>query len=70
MPEVAVIEVSDWLIEHTPDFCFELAGHSVKCQSGRHLGSRYAVDPLESSVFDYLPESAFRKVRNTSDFSR
>ena len=30
IPDVAAIEVSDWLIEHTPEFCFESAGHSLR----------------------------------------
>lgn len=70
IPEVAVIEISDWLIEHTPDFRFEIAGHSVKCHPGRHLGSQYPVDPLEGVVFDYLPESMFQQIRNAEDFAR
>lgn len=70
IPEVAVIEISDWLIEHTPELRFEIAGHSVKCKSGRHLGSRYPVDPMDDVVFDYLPESHFSKVRNSTDFAR
>ena len=70
VPEVAVIEVSDWLIQHTPELRIEVAGHSVPCQSGKHLGSRYPVDPWEGVVFDYLPESYFSKVKNADDFPR
>ena len=70
IPDVAAIEVSGWLIEHTSEFCFESAGHSVKCSPGQHLGSRYPVDPLEDMVFDYLPESMFPRVKNTADFAR
>ena len=70
VPEVAVIEVSEWLIENTPELRIEVAGHSVLCQSGNQLGSRYPVDPWEGVVFDYLPESMFGKVRNAYDFSR
>ncbi len=70
MPNVAVIEVSDWLIEHTAELCVEAAGLSVKCSSGRHLGSRYPCDPLEDFVFDYLPERMFGRVKNATDFPR
>jgi hypothetical protein len=70
MPEVAVIDVSDWLIEHTLELCFDTAGLRVKCSSGPQLGSRYPCDPLEAVVFDYLPESMLTKVRNVSDFAR
>lgn len=70
VPEVAIIEVSDWLIQNTPELCFESVGHSIQCQRGRHLGSRYAVDPWKGVVFDYLPERMFEKVRNAGDFAR
>ena len=70
MPEVAVIDVSDWLIEHTLELCFDNAGLRVKCSSGPQLGSRYPCDPLEEVIFDYLPESMLAKVRNVSDFAR
>jgi hypothetical protein len=70
VPEVAEIEVSEWLIQNTPELHVESVGHSVPCQSGLHLGSRYPVDPLEGVVFDYLPESMFHKVRNPEDFAR
>lgn len=70
MPEVAVIEVSDWLVQHTPELCFDTAGLRAKCDSGRQLGSRYPCDPLEGVLFDYLPESMFTRVRNVADFAR
>jgi hypothetical protein len=70
MPEVAVICVSDWLIQNTTELCFDSAGLRHKCSPGQHLGSRYPVDPLEDMVFDYLPESMFTKVRNVADFGR
>jgi hypothetical protein len=70
MPEVAVIEVSDWLVQHTPELCFDIAGLRAKCNSGRQLGSRYPCDPLEDVLFDYLPESMFTRVRNAADFGR
>jgi hypothetical protein len=70
MPEVAVIDVSDWLIQHTADLCFDTAGLRAKCNSGPQLGSRFPCDPLEDVIFDYLPESMFTKVRNAADFAR
>ena len=32
MPSVAAIELSDWLIEHTQDLCFEVVGARIKCK--------------------------------------
>src|SRR5438874_5189421 len=60
MPQVAVIEVSDWLIENTPELRFDVAGLRTPCRSGLQLGSRYIVDPEQDMVFDYLPESLMR----------
>src|SRR5205085_6595909 len=70
VPQVEVIEIFDWLIEHTVELRMETAGFSVKCSSGRHLASRYPCDPLEDFVFDYLPEDMFERVRNAADFPR
>ncbi|HZU33806.1 MAG TPA: HipA family kinase [Candidatus Angelobacter sp.] len=71
MPEVVVIEVSDWLIGNSPDLYVENAGHNMPCSSGLQLGSRYVVNPEKEMVFDYLPESLMQKnIRNLQDFAR
>jgi hypothetical protein len=57
MPQVEVIEVSDWLIANTPDLRIELAGVSLPCSTGLQLASRYVADPGQEIVFDYLPET-------------
>jgi len=33
MPQVEVIEVSEWLIEHTGELRIQLAGHSIPCRN-------------------------------------
>lgn len=70
MPEVAVIEVSEWLIEHTPELRIESAGHCVPCSSGLQCGTRFVCDPTQGQVFDYLPESMVSRIRNLTDFAR
>jgi hypothetical protein len=70
MAEVAVLEVSDWLVQNTPELCFDTAGLRAKCNSGPQLGSRFPCDPMEDVIFDYLPESMLTKVRNVTDFAR
>lgn len=57
LPEVAVIEVCDWLIEHTAELRMENAGHQIPCSSGLQLASRFVDDPENTIVCDYLPES-------------
>jgi hypothetical protein len=70
MPDVAVIEVYDWLLEHSPELCFENIGQRTKCSHGRQFASLYACDPQEEIHLDYLPDSMFFKVRNVADFAR
>jgi hypothetical protein len=70
VPEANVIEVDEWLIENTPDLCFDNAGLRTRCQAGKQLAIRYVANPFESHVFDYLPESLFPRVRNLHDFAR
>jgi hypothetical protein len=70
MPEVKVIEVSEWLITNTPELRIESAGHSIPCASGLQLASRYVADVFEDQVFDYMPESMFNRVANHEDFPR
>ena len=68
--EIQVIEVSDWLIEHTPELHIEIVDAQIPCASGLHVGARYACDPLEGWATDYLPESQFGKVKAVSSFAR
>jgi HipA-like protein len=70
MPEVRLIDVSEWLINNTPDLKIETAGVSVPCASGLQLGIQYVADPQQARVFDYLPESMLQKLSNTEDFPR
>jgi HipA-like protein len=70
MPEVAIIEVSEWLIQNSPDLKIDLGTKSVSCASGLQLGSRYVADPLETAVFDYLPEGILNRIANWQHFSR
>jgi hypothetical protein len=70
IPEVAIIEVSEWLIQNSPDLKIDLGTKSVSCASGLQLGSRYVADPLETAVFDYLPEAMLSRIANWQDFPR
>ena len=70
MPRVEVIEVSDWLIEHTEDLRINLGGVKIPCRSGKQLGSLYVGGESPGLSFDYLPRELFQAVRNLSDFGR
>jgi len=70
VPTVEVVEVSEWLIEHTPELHVQLAHETVRCQPGLQFGSKYAVHPLQGTVFDYLPcELLATRVRNLEAFA-
>jgi len=70
MPRVEVIEVSDWLIEHTEDLRISLGGAKIPCRNGRQLGSLYAGSESAGMTFDYLPRELLHGVVNVSDFAR
>lgn len=70
MPHVEVIEVSEWLISHTPDLRIQLAGSEVPCQSGPQLASFYIGQESSGLTFDYLPWELLADVRNLADFAR
>ena len=64
MPRVEVIEVSDWLIEHTEDLRISLGGAKIPCRSGKQLGSLYVGCESPGMTFDYLPRELLEGVRN------
>lgn len=68
MPRVEIVEVSDWLIEHTQDLRIRLAGRDIACCSGKQLGSRYIGEG--AFLTDYLPQELMNDVGNISDFAR
>ena len=69
MPRVEVIEVSDWLIEHTEDLRISLGGAKIPCRSGNQLGSLYVGCESPAMTLDYLPRELLQVVRNLSDFA-
>jgi len=69
VPRTEVVEVGDWLVEHTAELSIQLPHHTIPCQAGLQFGSRYAVSPLEGQVFDYLPAEMFELVRNLETFA-
>ncbi len=70
MPRVEVIEVSDWLIAHTPELRIQLAGAEIRCQSGKQLASLYVSTEGSGLPVDYLPRELLNGVSNLADFAR
>jgi hypothetical protein len=69
VPATEVIEVSPWLVQHTPELNIQLASGSIACAPGLQFGARYVVSPLEGQVFDYLPGEMLDRVRNLETFA-
>jgi len=70
MPRVEVIEVSDWLIEHTEDLRISLGGTKIPYHSGKQLGSLYVGCESPAMTLDYLPRELLQGVVNLGDFAR
>jgi hypothetical protein len=64
------MEISEWLIENTPELKIDLSPRSVPCASGLQFASRYVGDPEQDRVFDYLPDSMLHRIANLDDFPR
>jgi hypothetical protein len=69
MPPVAVIDVCDWLIEHTPDLRIQIAGRDIPCRSGKQLASLYVGGDGPGLASDYLPGELLRGVHNVTSFA-
>src|ERR1700722_232174 len=69
VPGTEIVEVGDWLVEHTEELRIQLSHNAIPCAAGLQFGSQYAVSPLEGKVFDYLPAEMFGLVRNLEMFA-
>lgn len=70
VPTTDVIEVTDWLIEHTDDLYVERGvGRRERCRAGLQFGSQYVGGETTRHVVDYLPEQELRSVTNVGAFA-
>ena len=69
VPQVRVVEVTEWLIANTPELVVQSASQTWPCTPGLQFGARFVVDPFEGQIFDYLPESALGRVTNVREFA-
>src|SRR4051812_4047662 len=69
VPEPAIVRVDPWIVANTAELSVQLAGRSEKCPAGLQFGARYAIDPAEGMIFDYLPETLLDRVRNLDAFA-
>jgi hypothetical protein len=69
VPVTEVVEVDEWLVEHTPELHIQLQHNVMRCVSGLQFGSRYVVNPMEGQVWDYIPVEMLGRVRNLETFA-
>jgi hypothetical protein len=69
VPVTEVVEVNEWLIQHSPELNIQLAGNTIPCDPGLQFGSRYVVNPIEGRVLDWLPVEMFDRLRNREAFA-
>src|SRR5260370_4504572 len=70
VPTAEVVEVSSQLVARTAELTVVLGSQQIACESELQFGSRYAVNPAEGQVFDYLPPEALARVRNLDTLPR
>lgn len=69
VPNVEIVEVDGWLVEHTPELTFQFADKVVPCPEGLQFGSQFVLGPHEGQILDYLPETMIAQVRNLETFA-
>src|SRR5512146_841354 len=69
VPVTDVVEVSPWLIEHSPELNIQFAGRTLACEPGLQFGAKYIIGPDEGRIFDLLPETMVDQVRNLGSFA-
>ena len=58
VPRCDVVEVTEWLVNHTPEMYVELGrGQRARCAAGLQFGSQFVGGLMPGQVMDYLPES-------------
>jgi hypothetical protein len=69
MPHVDVIDVPEWLVNHSLGLRIENDHRLVRCSSGRQLAFRYVADE-RGKIFHRLSKKIFERVINRQDFAR
>jgi HipA-like kinase len=68
-PPCDVVEVTDWLIENTPDLEIDFGSRRERCRPGHCFGSRLVGGLMPGHLLDYLPEEQLTEVRNLEEFA-
>src|ERR1700722_2098490 len=69
VPPCEVIEVSEWLIQNSPELTIEQRRETLPCQPGLHFASRWVGGLMPGHTVDYLPQEQLLEVRNLAEFA-
>jgi len=70
VPECDVVEVSEWLVERTPELTVEgPRGVHERCRAGLQFGSRLVGGLMPGQTVDYLSEQQLGEVKNLPEFA-
>jgi hypothetical protein len=68
-PEPEIVEVSQWLVDNTPELAIDYGRRTEPCAAGRNFGSRFVGGLMPGQVVDFLPEDDLASVRNLNEFA-
>ena len=69
VPQVEIVDVSEWLIKNTPELEIDLGRERERCKAGLNFGSKFVGGLMPGQVVDYLPEEQMAEVRNLEEFA-
>ncbi len=67
-PEIVIFQLEESFIESHSDLSILRGAQREKPVPGLHFGSRMAVNPDRTAIYDFLPDSLLHKVENRCDF--
>lgn len=68
-PACDVVEVTEWLIDHTSELDLDFGSRRERCRPGHCFGSRLVGGLMPGHLVDYLPEEHLAEVRNLDEFA-
>ena len=68
-PHGEIVEVSEWLVGHTPELEMDLGRRKEPCRAGLQFGSRFVGGLMPGQVVDFLPREQLDEVRNLREFA-
>ena len=68
VPETALVELTPEFLSKEPELYISVGSVRERIPAGIHFGSRLAVDPNRTAIFDFLPDRLINRLENYADF--